>query len=513
MSLKLLLKSCVGIALLIILPILIAFSSVNPSVFPHLSLVSPVKLGIDLVGGGRIIMQADESEVEDLVHSKLASVLVSKFDIAIEAKAPNELTFKKINSSTLLTPKFKGEFSTEFPSVTLTETDGKIYIHDMSALYKQEMARVIKKNIDVFNSRLNALGASDISVYRQGDSMIVVEYPTTMDEDHIKRVLTSTSKIGLYLPSTSSDGVTLIAFGSRPVTRNVVPFISGDDISEAFASLDSQSSQPIVSIRLTPDGGKSMALVSSQNIGTPIITTLKEKVVVDGKREDVEKVVSIASIRQALDRNFMISGMGSMAECEELALILSSGSLSAPMNIISEQTIDARLGQDNIESGVIAFVIGLMLLFVYVIQKYKLIGLVSCLTLLVNASLIVIILAYLGASFTLTGIAGVILTMGIAIDSNIIIFERARELSGNLNEAYKLSKVTILDANITTLIAALILFNVGSIPLKGFALTLAIGVLTTVVSSFFINRYIILNCVSERLAVNCIKNREVHYVD
>lgn len=513
MSFKLFFKGFVGVGLLVILPILIAVSSVNPSYFPNLSLVSPVKLGIDLVGGGRIILQADDNEVESLLQGKITSVLVDKFDVTLEEHSSSELVFKKAESSSLLDASFKSEFSMEFPSATLTETGERIYVHDMSALYRQEMARVIKKNIDVFNSRLNSLGASDISVYRQGDDMIVVEYPTTMDEDHIKKILTSTSKIGLYLPSKSSDGVTLNAFGSRTVTRAITPFISGDHISEAFASLDSQSSQPIVSIRLTPEGGKAMALVSSQNIGVPIITTLKEKLVVDGKRQEVEKVVSYASIRTALDRNFMISGMGSMEECEELALILSSGSLSAPMNIISEQTIDARLGKDNIQSGAIAFVIGLMMLFAYVIQKYRLIGLLSCLTLLVNASLIVICLAYLGASFTLTGIAGVILTMGIAIDSNIIIFERARELSGNFVEAYRLSKVTILDANITTLIAALILFNVGSIPLKGFALTLAIGVVTTVASSFFINRYLVLNCVSPILLKSCVNKKEEQKVD
>jgi preprotein translocase subunit SecD len=197
----------------------------------------------------------------------------------------------------------------------------------------------------------------------------------------------------------------------------------------------------------------------------------------------------------------MISGIGSLEKSDNLALILRSGAMSVPMYVVSESTIDSRLGADNAKQGFMAFAIGLLALAMYVVSIYRVRGLFAILTLIVNASLIVIALSVMGASLTLTGLAGIILTMGMAVDANIIVIERERELIGKTPtprlDSFKSSALPILDANATTLLVAVILYNVSSVSLKGFAITLALGVICTVISSYLINMYFSTSWVKE----------------
>lgn len=484
------------VIMLLLIPIYLAGSLLFPKYLPNNGLLNPISLGIDLKGGNRIILGIDDKDITPLLHTKMIEFMKSETDVEVVSKDADSVVFRFKGEKKPLSEKAITDFKNNYHYLTLLETGDGYVISDLTKMHKQELANVIKRNIDVINARLNSLGAADISVYKQGDNKIVVELPLGTDLAYTKKVLTSTSKVGLYLVSNEADA-TIVPFDDNgqmtAVPRQDLPFITGGDINEATAVIDMQTSLPTVSVRLNAAGGKSMSEVSTANIGKPIVTTIKETVLVDGVRKEVERVASVATIQMPLDRMFQISGMDSMEACQELAVVLQSGSLNAPMSIISEQTVDARLGGSNIEAGLKAFSVGMILLFAYIVYLYRVNGVIACLTLIVNASLIIIGLSSVGASFTLTGIAGVVLTMGIAVDANIIVFERAKELGGNIKQAFLDSYATIIDANITTMIAAIILVNVGSIALKGFALTLAVGILTTVISSYFINKAVLLH--------------------
>ncbi|WP_210498363.1 protein translocase subunit SecD [Vibrio crassostreae] len=476
---------------LLMIPIYLAGSLLFPKYLPNNDLVAPISLGIDLKGGHRLILGVSDSDIERVSQDKVIEFVKFYNEVTVSHKDADSVVFSFKKKNDAVSEDARTTFASELPTLTLSQTDNGIVVTGLLSVKESELAQVIKKNIDIVSSRLNALGAADISVYRQGSNKVVVELPSDTDMGYTKKILTSTSKVGLYLESNDEDAVE-IPYRGMTIKRMSTPFISGEGIEDAVAIIDSQTGQPSVTVRLDSKAGKSMSEVSSKNVGKPIITTIQERIKINGVRQEVERIASVANIGTVLDRNFVVNGMGAMEASEELALVLQSGSLKAPMEIISEQTVDARLGESNIKAGMEAFVVGMLLLFAYVIYVYRWKGVVACSTIVINASLILIALSSIGASFTLTGIAGVVLTMGVAIDANIIIFERAKELGGNIRQAFTDSFSTIIDANVTTMIAALILFNVGSIPLKGFALTLAVGIVTTVISSYFINKTIML---------------------
>lgn len=471
------------------IPITLAGSIVSKSPYVPDFGLEPIKLGLDLQGGSRIILGLDEKEVLEHYQAEIRNYLTLAGGHSLVSSTPEKMNFERTSKGGGSLGAVK-EFSDDFPKLSLRRlgTD-TLAITGFDTSIDSRMARVIKRNIDVINARLNALGTADVTVYKQGDSKVVVELPNDVDLDKAKKLLTSTSKIGMYLINMNSQGVQL-PYNGTTLFRNKHSFISGSDIQSATPAQDPQSGQPIVSVRLTGSSGKRVSGVTSKNLGGLIATALTQQqgVTRDGQRNMVEEVLSVATIAGAFGRDFKMTGLGSLEQCEELAVVLTSGVMEVPMDVVGEQVVDAKFGAENIEVALKAMLLGVGALFLYIIFKYGLHGVVTCYTLLVSGSLLVLALSFYDAVFTLMGIAGLVLTMGIAVDMNVIVFEKAKELKGDLKVAYETSFSTILDANVTTFIAAALLFQVGSVQLKGFALVLGLGVLGSLLGSYAVNK-------------------------
>lgn len=486
------LSAKLGSLLAVCIPILLALSVFTPNLDFGLPKIS---YGIDLVGGGQIVLQIDEKAVEEKELNTLRNLLEKSHQQDMENSSLTSLVFKGDN----LPNATKEAIMNNYPAVSMTETPMGLVLNGFPSYVKTKVGEAVVENITVLRTRLNALGVADISVYRQGSDKVVVEIPHGNQMDRIKSILASSAEVGFY--EAAEKGVTL-SYKESTVVRSAEPIISGKSIKQAVATIDQQSGMPVVSIRVDNESGKLMGKFTRENIGKPIITTLTDSDYKDGVRNITESVVNVATVNGEFSNSFMISGIGSLEKSDNLALILRSGAMSVPMYVVSESTIDSRLGADNAKQGFMAFAIGLLALAMYVVSIYRVRGLFAILTLIVNASLIVISLSAMGASLTLTGLAGIILTMGMAVDANIIVIERERELFGKtptpLLNSFKSSALPILDANATTLLVAVILYNVSSVSLKGFAITLALGVICTVISSYVINMYFSTSWVKER---------------
>ncbi len=471
-------------------PILLAASIVsNSPSLPDFGL-EPVKLGLDLQGGSRIILQIDEEAVARKYKAEVASYFGDGVAYEAVKSGPNSIKLAGVLKGDRYNEVLRS-FKTDYPDLTVIASSSD---HPMVSGFKTSMikrvAEAAKRNISVVNARLNALGASDVTVYKQGDSKLIVELPKGIDLSKAKKLLTSTSQIGMYL--VNHDGRKTISYRGTNFRTDELPFISGEDIASAIAAQDPDSGQPIVSIRLLASSGTRVAWTTSNNIGGMIATThtYQNGETESGKRNIVTDVISVASIGSAFGRDFKMTGLGSFEKCEELSMVLTSGVMDVPMDIIAEQVIDAKFGAKNVEIAFKAMALGLVALFAFIVFKYGLMGVVTCFTLLVSGSVLVLALSFYDAVFTLMGIAGLVLTLGIAVDMNVIVFEKAKEVHGNLKEAYESSFPAILDANVTTFIAAVLLFQIGSVQVKGFALVLGLGVVSSLLGSYLINKYL-----------------------
>ncbi|MET0045664.1 MAG: protein translocase subunit SecD, partial [Candidatus Thiodiazotropha sp. 6PLUC3] len=292
----------------------------------------------------------------------------------------------------------------------------------------------------------------------------------------------------------------------QPVLLKKRVIVTGNQIVDASSGLDQQSGSPAVFVSLDGVGAKRMRRMTNENVGKPMAVVFIENRtttrMVDGEavkvKRKVEEVISIATIREPFGRRFQTTGLDSTEEAHDLALLLRAGALAAPIEIVEERTIGPSLGQDSIDQGFASVMIGLALVMVFMAIYYKVFGLVADMALLMNLVLIVSILSLLQATLTLPGIAGIVLTVGMAVDANVLIFQRIREeiANGNSPQAsiqsgYEKAFSTIIDANITTLIAAIVLFSFGTGPIKGFAVTLAIGILTSMFTAIIGTRAVI----------------------
>lgn len=502
MSRKVSFSACVLGLLLFVAATVGAFLKVSPfqDIMPRIS------YGIDLQGGHRVVLTVHDEQLMDGIHFKVSELIQHSLmkDSLSFSDNGDSVSFNHLGSFTIegegeeVSKGFAKSINLEMPELSVSYKGDHIVISGMSKMLDRERADVVSNNIQVINSRLNAVGTADVSVFKQGNNKIVVELPLGVDYETTKSLLLSTSQVNFYLASSEDDAVQM-QYRSLPVARASQPFIRGESIVEAYAGMDQRSGSVIVSVKLDSASAKIMSDVSAKNIGRPIITTLTQSKfdIETEKWLKSEEVINVANIQTQLGRAFQISGMASHEVANSLAVQLKSGALSAPMTIVMEQSIDPRLGADNIQSGVKAFVVGLVMLFAYIVYHYRLKGLVTCLTLAVNVSLITLLLALMDASFTLTGIAGLVLTMGIAVDANIIVFERFKtETAGGvagLKKAFDESFSTIMDANITTMLASVVLFNVGSVALKGFAVTLGLGVVSTLITAYMLNKFLLVS--------------------
>jgi preprotein translocase subunit SecD len=376
----------------------------------------------------------------------------------------------------------------------------------------------LQQNITTLRNRVNALGVAEPIIQQQGDRRIVVQLPGVQDPARLKEILGATATLEYRLVDTQhsvQDAVDgrvppssklYYDRDGRPVLLLRRVIVTGDQITDASAGFDQRSGQPAVFVSLDSQGARRMRNVTTENVGKPMaVVFIENRTVtrmVKGKpvkeRVRTEEVISVANILEPFGRRFQTTGLDSSNEAHNLALLLRAGALAAPIEIVEERTIGPSLGQANIDQGFESVVIGFLLVVVFMAVYYRVFGLVADLVLLVNLVLIVAILSLLQATLTLPGIAGIVLTVGMAVDANVLIYERIREevRNGNTPQAsihagYDKALSTIVDANITTLIAAVVLFSFGTGAVKGFAVTLFIGILTSLFTAIMGSRAII----------------------
>ena len=363
----------------------------------------------------------------------------------------------------------------------------------------------LNQALEIVRRRIDEVGTNEPNIVKRGNDRILVELPGLDDPMRVKNLLGKTANLTFRFVTENSEetfGSEKLPFedGSNEVIVSKRIVLSGDNLLDAKPKMDNQTNQTVVSFTLDRVGAKRFGKATTSGIGKRLA------IVLDGK------IISAPVIQDAIvGGSGIITGNFTFQSATDLALLLRSGALPAPLNIIEERTVGPGLGQDSIDAGIFALIIGFVLVIIFMLLKYKIFGLIANITLILNLFILVGLLTLFEATLTLPGIAGIILTVGMAVDANVLIFERIKEESINeknqiiaFDNGYERSKTAVIDANITTLIAALILFLMGSGPIKGFALTLGIGIFTTLFSVYFIARlltsvYVIKNKNKERL--------------
>jgi preprotein translocase subunit SecD len=369
----------------------------------------------------------------------------------------------------------------------------------------------IQQNLGTLRNRVNALGVSEPLIQQQGESHIVVELAGVQDTTQAKKIIGATATLEYRAGDPDVNPLDAERTGNvppddrlyhmrdgRPVVLKKKVIVTGDELVDAASGFDQQSGSPKVDVTLNASGAKKMLDFTSKNVGKPMavvfVETTPEVKVVDGKEvrsnKVTENVINYATVQGVFGKNFQTTGLESPKEASDLALLLKAGSLAAPMVIVSEYVIGPSMGQDNIDKGLKAVLVGLALVLIAAAIYYHLFGLVADIALFFNLVLLVAVLSLFQATLTMPGIAGIVLTLGMAIDANVLICERVREELRNgstphaaIRAGYEKAWATILDANVTHLLAALALMTLGSGPIKGFGITLFIGILTSMFTS------------------------------
>lgn len=484
----------------------------------------PMYLGLDLRGGVHFLMEVDMDaaikRLENILMSDMRSHLRSEKIRYLGITRSNQginIKFRDIENMEQGRVALKGEFKDL--EYTTDEESLLVTAKLTEVLIRNEKRSAIQQNVTTLRNRVNELGVAEPVIQQQGDSRIVVQLPGVQDTARAKEILGATATLEFRLTEGSllewrdaeqSGRVPLNAklYHERngdPVLLKRRVIVTGDQINDAASTIDSQSGTPAVSVRLDSKGAKKMGETTRENVGKPMAVVFIENKIetktVDGKdikvRTRTEEVINIATIRDSFSKNFQITGLGS-TEARDLALLLRAGALRAPVEIVEERTVGPSLGKDNIEKGFTSVMIGFVLVLVFMAFYYKTFGLFANIALTANLVIIVAILSLIQATLTLPGIAGIVLTVGMAVDANVLIFERIREelRNGNspqasIHSGYAKAFSTIADANVTTLIAAIVLFSFGTGPIKGFAITLSIGILTSMFTAIMGTRALV----------------------
>jgi preprotein translocase subunit SecD len=487
--------------------------------------VEPMYLGLDLRGGIHVLIDVDmEAAIEQAAErysSDIRTLLREKKLRYIRISREHDLVLVKFNNAEKR-DQASDLIGNEFRSLNLEsvdEADNYLVRVSLSTTEKQEVQKfALQQNITTLRNRVNALGIAEPLIQQQGIRRIVVQLPGAQDPAKVKELLGATATLEYRLADTEhsvEDAVNgRVPPGSslyrerdgQPVLLKKRVIVTGNQIVDASSGLDQQTGQPAVFVSLDGVGAKRMRRMTNENVGKPMAVVFIENRtttrMVDGEpvkvKRRIEEVISIATIREPFGKRFQTTGLDTTEEARDLALLLRAGALAAPIEIVEERTIGPSLGQDSIDQGFKSVVIGLVLVMVFMALYYRVFGLVADMALMMNLVLIVAILSMLQATLTLPGIAGIVLTVGMAVDANVLIFQRIREeiANGNSPQAsiqagYEKAFSTIIDANITTLIAAVVLFSFGTGPIKGFAVTLAIGICTSMFTAIIGTRAVV----------------------
>jgi len=487
--------------------------------------IQPMFLGLDLRGGIHVLIDVDmDAAVAQALERYTGDIrtLLRKQKVRYLTVTRDRERVKVKFRDARTRDRAEALIETEFRELILKAgDDGSSFFVYASLAPADELAVkrfALEQNITTLRNRVNALGVAEPIIQRQGERRILVQLPGARDPGRLKELLGATATLEYRLVDTghsvqdAMDGrvpVTSKLYRDRdgqPVLLLRRVIVTGDQITDASAGFDQQSGQPAVFVSLDGQGARRMRKVTMENVGKPMAVVFIENRtltrLVDGKsvkrKVRTEEVISVANILEPFGRRFQTTGLDSSNEAHNLALLLRAGALAAPIEIVEERTIGPSLGQDNIDQGVRSVLIGFILVVLFMAGYYRIFGLVADLVLLVNLVLIVAVLSLLQATLTLPGIAGIVLTVGMAVDANVLIFERIREEIRNgsspqasIHAGYEKALSTIVDANITTLIAAVVLFSFGTGPIKGFAVTLFIGIVTSMFTAILGSRALI----------------------
>ncbi|MGD9299582.1 protein translocase subunit SecD [Thiohalocapsa sp.] len=485
----------------------------------------PMFLGLDLRGGIHVLIDVDMEAAVDQALERYTG------DIRTELRKQKVRYLTITRDAGRIAVRFNDEAARdeaqtiirkEFRDLTVDsgKDGGNYFVYASLPPQIQEEVKdfALEQNITTLRNRVNALGVAEPIIARQGERRIVVQLPGASDPARLKELLGATATLEYRLVDTENDVRDAldgrVPVGSalyrerngQPILLNRRVIVTGDQITDASAGFDQQSGSPAVFVNLDGQGARRMRNVTTENVGKPMaVVFIESRTVtrmVDGEpvkeRERTEEVISVANILEPFGRRFQTTGLDSSEEAHNLALLLRAGALAAPIEIVEERTIGPSLGQDNIDQGFRSVMIGLALVVVFMALYYRVFGLVADLVLVMNLVLIVAVLSALQATLTMPGIAGIVLTVGMAVDANVLIFERIREEIRNgsspqasIHAGYDKALSTIVDANITTLIAAIVLFSFGTGPIKGFAVTLFIGILTSMFTAILGSRAVI----------------------
>jgi preprotein translocase subunit SecD len=487
----------------------------------------PMKLGLDLRGGVHFLMQVDvDSVMKQRVEGDLRGIGQSLRDEHIRysdltRKADNEVTIQfrstdYLNQAYDYVSSHYNEFIWEknTDNANALSLTGKLSQPALIAARKD----VLDQAMNTLRNRVNELGVSEAIVQQQGDSRISVDLPGIQDATEAKNILGKTATLEFHMVDVEHDAQAASASGNMPpetrlYTYNDMPILLKNPIILRGSSIVNATSgfgedgRANVAVRLNGAGETEFTAATAANIGKPMAVVYVEVKSAQANPQDGKSainyqtersIISVATIQSALGANFQITGITNQNEARTLALLLRAGALPAPVTIIEEREVGPSLGKQNIEMGVTSVKVGMALVIVFMALYYGVMGLVADIALLMNLVLIVALLSLLGATLTLPGIAGIVLTVGMAVDANVLIFERIREelrrgvsAQGSIHEGYKRAFITILDANITTLIVMMILFSMGSGVVKGIAITVTIGLITSMFTAIFGTRAIV----------------------
>ena len=488
---------------------------------------SPMKLGLDLAGGVHFLMEVDTNTIVKTNMEGYASDVKSKLR---EAKARYRSV--DLEDDREIVARFRSEelrnlavstLRKDFPQLQLQERGSGANLEVRATLSEQEIKQLedyaVSQNLTTLRNRVNELGVAEPIVQRQGRNRIVVELPGVQDTAEAKRIIGKTANLEFRMEAKPDALVTnkeyfeyrdereRSAFGGAWLERKVI--IKGERVTNARVGYD-ENGLPQVNITLDSRGGEMMHRATWKNVGRRMGTLfiesrfLPEKSIDENgnevivqKRVDDKKIISLATVQSALGKQFRTTGLEA-SEAQELALLLRAGALAAPMYFVEERVIGPSLGADNIKVGVTSVQIGMLAVVICMLVFYRVFGLAANIALAVNLILLVAVMSILGATLTLPGIAGMVLTIGMAVDANVLIFSRIREELRNgmppqsaINAGFDNAYSAIVDANITTLIVAVILYAIGSGPVQGFAVTLSIGILTSMFSAIMGTRALI----------------------
>jgi preprotein translocase subunit SecD len=488
--------------------VLLAVPTMSPKLAPYFpSWIGPVSLGLDLKGGAQLLLEVDTNtmftEKTEQLYEETRSTLIdrNKGVIRFSNLRNHDGVVSLVVRDEKQVSDAKGRLKAAFGNTVDIKSDGKTITLSYSDVQKQEMVKdALARSIEIVRRRIDALGTKEPSIQSQGGKYILVQLPGVDNPEHIKNLIGQTAKMTFHLVNENVTSEQM-ASGRAPNGTEFLPYmdmgglpiavysrveVSGESLKDSQAEFD-QHNMPVVSTVFDASGARRFAKLTTEHVNE------RFAIVLDGK------VLSAPVIREPIPGGRgQISGGFTLQGAKDLAVLLRSGALPAPLQVIEERVVGAGLGADTIEAGKIGAIAGVLFIFIFLFYVYRSFGVIAGIALMVNLGMIVGLTALFGATLTLPGIAGIVLTLGMAVDANVLPFERIRDevKSGTpslraVNMGFDRSMKTVLDGNLTTLICALVLFQFGAGPIRGFAVTLSIGILTTLFTCVWLSKVMI----------------------